>query len=239
MIENMVISMNVVFSDFRHALRSPWFALSTVALVFSLWLDLGTDSYWLLHGGPADAMLLLKNAMCGAGSILSLPLLSALPCSANAYQELSNGSARMAIFRCGRPVYIFSKLLCLLCMTLLSQAIGILLFTRILLFFCPHCTTPFPYLIFLSRLLAAMFFSTLGGVSALLAKDSVSACAIPTSFSFSLSLLASRFFIATPGINPLSWLSGEPEMLLLLRFILTAVSLLYVMILRLEMNQYV
>ena len=134
---NAPIILNTILSDFRHALKSIWFSIAVLAVVISFWLDLGTDAFWLLRGGGADPMDLLRKSLSGAGSALSLPLLASLPCAAAAWQELTAGAARLAVFRCGRPAYIAGKLLAVLGMAVLAQAAGAFLFTGLLLAICP------------------------------------------------------------------------------------------------------
>ena len=84
-----------------------------------------------------------------------------------------------------------------------------------------------------------MFFSAVGGIGALLARDTVSAYAIPTALSFSLTLLSARFFIGVPAVSPLSWLAGDRPAIRLLLLLLAVASAGYIIVLRLEMDHYV
>ena len=231
--------MRMILYDFRRALRSIWFYIALAASVASLWMDLGTDSYWVLHGSIVDPMEMLAKALSGSGSALSLPLLASLPYSANAFQELSSGAARMAVFRSGRTAYIISKLLSTIFAAALSQASGVLLFTGLLLAACPAAVTPFPAHMLISRLLSAIVFSIAGGTGALLSKDTVSAIAVPTAMSFTLFMLSARFFTGVWLINPLSWLTGEIDTILFLCIFLLVMAALYVVILRKEVLRYV
>jgi len=78
--------MRMILSDFHRAMRSIWFYIALATSVVSLWMNLGSDSYWMLHGGTMDPMEMLVKALSGPGSALSLPLLASLPYSANAFQ---------------------------------------------------------------------------------------------------------------------------------------------------------
>ena len=236
---HMDILVNTILSDFRHALKNSWFSIAVLAAVVSFWLDLGTDAFWLLRGGGIDPMDLLRKALSGAGSALSLPLLASLPCAAGAWQELTAGAARMAVFRCGRPAYIAGKLLAAFCMAALAQAAGAFLFTGLLLAISPAPSAAFPVSVLGARLLSAMFFSVVGGIGALLARDTVSAYAIPTAIGFSLSLLSARFFIGVPYVSPLAWLAGDRQAIRLLLLLLAVASTAYIIILRREMDHYV
>jgi hypothetical protein len=231
--------MRVILYDFYRALKSIWFYIALAASIVSLWMDLGSDSYWLLHGGIFDPMEMLARALSGQGSALSLPLLASLPYSANAFQELTSGAARMAVFRSGRTAYIISKLLSTIFAAAQSQAFGVLLFTGLLLAIGPDTVSPFPTHMLLSRLLSAIVFSIIGGIGALLSEDTVSAIAVPTAMSFALFMLSVRFFIGVKFINPLSWLSGESDTILFLCIFFFAVSALYAVVLRKEMLRYV
>lgn len=181
--------MRMILYDLRQVLKGVWFYVALATTVVSLWMDLGPDSYWVLHGGIMDPMEMLAKALSGSGSALSLPLLASLPCSANAFQELSSGAARMAVFRSGRAAYIMraayiiSKLLSAIFAAALYQALGVLLFAGLLLVPGPGMATEFPAHMLLSRLLSAMVFSIAGGTGALLYRDTVSAIAVPTAMS--------------------------------------------------------
>ena len=235
----MGILANTILADFRHALKSFWFSIAVLAAIVGFWLDLGTDAFLLLRGGGVDPMDLLRKALSGAGSVISLPLLASLPCAASAWQELNAGAARLAVFRCGRFSYISGKLIAVLTMAALAQVIGLMIFLGILLMICPVADTPFPGLALLARLLTAMFFSAVGGAGALIAKDAVSAYAIPIALCFALSMISSRFFISVRLANPLNWLKGDPQAIGLLILLIISASVLNVTSLRLAMKQYV
>ena len=235
----LAIDMGAIPSDFRHCAKNIWFTLSILALVISLWLDIGTEAYWLLHQEVVDPFELFSKAMSGNGSVISLPLLASLPCAASAWQELNAGAARLAVFRCGRFTYITGKLISVLIMAALAQVIGLLFFLGMLMMICPVADTPFPGLVLLARLLTVMFFSAVGGAGALVAKDAVSAYAIPIALCFALSMISSRFLISVRLANPLNWLKGDPQAIGLLILLIVSASVIYVTSLRLVMKQYV
>ena len=230
--------MRAFCSDLLHGVRGLWFACSVLAAAVCLWLDLGTDSYWLLHGGGLDPLELLSEALSGTGSALSLPLLAALPCGAAAFLELSSGAARMAVFRCGRGSYVAGKLLSLLLLAASSQLLGAGLFTAVLLALSP-AAVPFPAARLLARALAAMLWAAVGGAGALLTGDAVSALVVPTGASYACSMLASRFFPDALLADPLSWLTGEKPAVLLLLALTTAASALYAVLLSREVRRHV
>ena len=205
--------------------------LTVLATIGCLWLDLGSDAYWLLQGSDADSMELLTKALSGPGSNLSLPLLAALPCAARAHLEFSCGAWRMVVFRCGHGRYIAAKLLSVLLTASLSQALGILTLTILLVYLCPTAYTDFPISMLAARVLTAMVFSAVGGASALFMKDTVCAYAVPTALSFSLGMLASRFLPSLPLLNPATWLLGSSRALLLLVILMMASAALYVFVL--------
>ncbi|HHY83070.1 MAG TPA: hypothetical protein GX505_10405 [Clostridiales bacterium] len=231
--------MRMIFLDFYRVMKSKWFYIALATSAVSLWMNLGSDSYWILHGGTMDPMEMLAKALSGPGSALSLPLLASLPYSANAYQELSSGAARMAMFRCGRAAYMISKLLSVVCAAAYSQALGVLLFTGVMLAIAPGTGSSFPAHMLISRLLSATVFSIIGGTGALLSEDTVSAIAVPTAVSFALSMLSARFFIGVRFINPLSWLSGEADIILFLCIFILAMAALYSVVLKKVMLHYV
>ena len=233
------IDMGVILSDFRHCVKNIWFTLSILVLVISLWLDIGTEAYWLLHQEVVDPIELFSKALLGNGSVISLPLLASLPCAASAWQELNAGAARLAVFRCGRVSYITGKLIAVLFMAALAQVIGLMFFLGMLLMICPSVHAPFPILALLARLLTAMFFSAVGGAGALVAKDAVSAYVIPIALCFALSMISSRFLISVRLANPLNWLKGDPQAIGLLILLIVSASVIYVTSLRLVMKQYV
>lgn len=236
------INMRVIISDIRNVIRKGWFYITIFAVMVCLWLDLGTDSYWVLHGGGMDPMLLLEKSLSGPGSALSLPLLASLPCAAHAMQELLTGAARMSIFRSGYRNYILAKLLTVLLMAALAQIAGIILFSLLLVVASPSTSnTPFPIDITLARILSTIVFASIGGTAALLSKDTVSAYAVPTALSFALSMLVSRFFVEAKYqyLDPRTWLTGDKSSILLLSVLLVFTSTLYVLVLRKEINNYV
>jgi hypothetical protein len=233
------IILNTILLDIRHALKNIWLSIAVLAVVVSFWLDLGTDAFWLLRGGEKDPMELLRKALSGSGSAISLPLLASLPCAASAWQELQAGAARLAVFRCGRFAYVSGKLIAVLFMAALAQAIGLMIFLGMLLMISPAADTLFPGSALLARLLAAMFFSAVGGAGALIAGDAVSAYAIPIALCFALSMISSRFLISVRLANPLNWLKGDPKAIGLLILLIISASALYVASLRLVMKQYV
>jgi len=233
------IILNTILLDIRHALKNIWLSIAVLAVVVSFWLDLGTDAFWLLRGGEKDPMELLRKALSGSGSAISLPLLASLPCAASAWQELQAGAARLAVFRCGRFAYVSGKLIAVLFMAALAQAIGLMIFLGMLLMISPAADTLFPGSALLARLLAAMFFSAVGGAGALIAGDAVSAYAIPIALCFALSMISSRFLISVRLANPLNWLKGDPQAIGLLILLIISASALYVASLRLVMKQYV
>ncbi len=186
-----------------------------------------------------DPLDLLVKALSGSGSALSLPLLASLPYSANTFLELSSGAARMAIFRSGRDAYVISKLLSTIFATALSQFLGVLLFAGLLMILSPGTAASFPAHMVFARLLSAMVFSLIGGIGALLSKDMVSAIAVPTAMSFALFMLSSRFFIGIKFVDPLYWLSGETDGIVVLCIFFSIVAVLYAAVLRKEMRHYV
>lgn len=232
--------MRIILLDLLRAQKNIWFYITVIATIASLWLELGPDSYWVLHGGAMmDPLDLLVKALSGSGSALSLPLLASLPYSANTFLELSSGAARMAIFRSGRNTYVISKLLSTIFATALSQSLGVLLFAGLLMILSPSTAASFPVHMVFARLLSAMVFSLIGGIGALISKDMVSAIAVPTAMSFALFMLSSRFFIGIKFVDPLYWLSGETDGIVVLYIFLSTMVVLYAAVLRKEMRHYV
>lgn len=231
--------MRMILYDFLRVLKSIWFYIAFATTVVNLWVDLGPDSYWVLHGGIIDPMEMLAKALSGSGSALSLPLLASLPCSANAFLELSSGAVRMAVFRSGRTAYISSKLFSMIFAAALSQLSGVLLFTGMLLATGSGTVSPFPAHMLLARLLSAIVFSIVGGTGALLSGDAVSAIAVPTAMSFALFMLSARFFVGVRFIDPMSWLTGEADTILSLCIFISAVAALFAVVIRREMLRYV
>jgi len=230
--------MRAILADLRFSIRNKWFGITILATIVCLWLDLGTDTYWLLHGGAMNITDLLIKALEGRGSALSLPLLSALPCAGNALRELSSGATRPAVFRSGRTAYIVGKVTAVLFVSILAQAVGVILFCVLLLVFCPLETFAFPVAMIKAWLLSTTIFAFIGGIGALIAKDTVCAYVIPTAMCFALTMLASRFFTDVKYLSPLSWLSGEGAIPLLC-MLLAGITALYIAVLSIEVRRYV
>ena len=237
------INMRAISSDIRNILRKGWFYITIFAVMVCLWLDLGTDSYWILQGDGTEPMHLLTKSLTSPGSVLSLPLLASLPSAAHAMQELLTGVARMSIFRCGYRNYILAKLLTVLLMATLAQIAGILLFITLLVVVASPspANTPFPIYMLLARILSTTLFASIGGIAALLSKDTVSAYAVPTALSFALTMLVSRFFVEPKYqyLDPRTWLTGDKGSILLLGILLLFTSILYLLVLRKEINNHV
>lgn len=198
------MAFHTVFSISDRIFRQKWFYLSAAATVFCLWMELDADAI----RSKTDSFLLLSAALSGRGSRLSLPLLASLPFSANAWQEISSRAAYSCVFRCGYRPYLAGQLAALFLAACLSQLLGILFFLFLLVClgaplplsamtpFLPAGTQTSLLTELSSRLLAAISFAYLGCIGAILTRDAVCALVIPTAVSFSLSLLAERFFPA-------------------------------------------
>ena len=230
--------MRMILYDFLRVLKSIWFYIAFATTVVSLWMDLGPDSYWVLHGDIMDPMEMLAKALSGSGSALSLPLLASLPCSANAFLELSSGAVRMAVFRSGRTAFISSKLLDDFCCCTVPAIRGAFVY-RDAAGYRSRYGISVPGTMLLARLLSAIVFSIVGGTGALLSGDAVSAIAVPTAMSFALFMLSARFFVGVRFIDPMSWLTGEADTILSLCIFISAVAALFAVVIRREMLRYV
>lgn len=202
------MNMKAIFSDSIRLWRNKWFYLSGAFTVFLLWLDFGADMDLLRYGEKTEILHLMTEILSGKGNLLSLPLLSALPCSAGVCKELSTGAARYAVFYCGYGRYVLSKITALLLSALLSQFVGVMLFGGIVSWAAGFLVLA-PAPLVAQRLLVASCFAMLGNISALLTKDIVSAYVVPVVFVFALSMFRSRFFFDATYMDPMVWLSAE------------------------------
>jgi hypothetical protein len=234
--------MGAFLAPIQLGLRRPLLAVTAALTFWALWMDLGTTGSLLLSGDPGltfDFQSTLALALAGPGNALSLPLLAALPAAAEALDELSCGAARMAVFRCGRPRYMFGQLIACLFLALLGQALGLILLSAALAALTVQGAEPFPWGPIAARMLAAGCFALIGGSGALLTGDSVNAYAVPTALSFTLVTLSDRFLPGVSYVHPLSWLAGGKVALVLLLFLLGAISGMYLTLLSREVKRYV
>ncbi len=219
--------MLACLTEMRRILRTRAFWAAALLTVFVLWAELGSEIYWLLHGATLSYGTLLQKALTGEGNLLALPLLAALPAAAAARRELSGGAVPAILFRCGRKKYLVSRFFSVVLGALLSQTAGILLFAGVLaVFLSPE---PFPAALLFARLLIAAVFALTGSIAALLTRDAVCACVVPSALCFSLSMLRERFFTEAAYLDPLCWLDGGsflfPAALLFFLSVLFFVSL--------------
>lgn len=195
--------------------RGRWAYIAALLTAILLWLDLGAGPSLLAGADSADMLERLSKAFTGRGNLLSLPLLAALPFAANAYAEMRSGFTKFRIFRCGKRAYFACHALALICTTVFSQALGVMLFClTVSVLSGTVCLISGPML--LQRVLAVCVFAFLGNIGAILTRDTVSAYVFPVAAGFSLSLLKTRFFPDASCFDPISWLSPERGMLLFL-----------------------
>lgn len=206
-IKKMKIHMiTPVFSPTCRLFRQKWFYFSAIATIFCLWADLGTENWQLLQSfrlaeGGADLTTLLFTALTGTSASLSLPLLAALPFSANAGQEIRSRAAYFFVFRCGYSRYLTGQLLALSLAACLSQLLGLIFFCLLLTAlgasFQTALTSSGVGTLLLCRLLTAVSFAHLGCIGALVTKDSACALVTPVAFSLFFTMLQERFFSDT------------------------------------------
>lgn len=220
--------MKAVLSESIRLLRNRWFYLSAIVTVLVLWMDL-CPHMDMLQGSKKDEIVhLLADILSGKGNLLSLPLLSVLPCAAGVCQEVNTGVARYAIFYGGYRRYVLSKVTALLLSALLSQLVGVTIFSGTVSWIAGFfALAPAPLI--MQRLLLASCFAMLGYISALLTGDAVSAYVMPLVFVFTLSMFRSRFFFGAAYMDPVMWLSAKGLAIPLVFtafLLLTALSLL-------------
>lgn len=212
--------MKAVFLQNARVFKDKWVYVAALLTAVLLWADLGADASFLLYGSDIDTTGLITKAFTGKGNILSLPLLAALPFAANSYTEMRSGFTRLSIFRCGKKSYFLYKAIALVCATVFSQMLGIMVFCVIVgVLSQSFCFVSVSML--LQRLLTACIFALIGNVGAIVTKDTVSAYVLPVVTGFSLSMLRTRFFLDVIYLDPTNWLSPESGMLpfLILLFI--------------------
>ncbi len=190
-----------------------------------------------MYGTTQDVAGLLSEMLSGKGNLLSLPLLAALPYSASIFQEMNTGAARYAIFRCGYRVYLFSKITAILLSAVLSQCMGLMIFS-VAISFMAGSLVLLPVHLVVQRLIAASIFAMLGNMGALIAKDIVSAYIIPVMFVFALSMFQSRFFFGAEYLNPVVWLSEAAFALPLLLAMFLLMILLTLILTTYEVRRY-
>ncbi|MBR0086231.1 MAG: hypothetical protein IJL98_00645 [Lachnospiraceae bacterium] len=207
--------MNAFFAEILMNLKSRWFWFTVFMTVLVLFLSHDRSSMNL--------------------TLLSLPLLSALPAASFFHKELASKSFRPVLFRCGLNNFLFSRVAGLLFITLMSMGCGMGLFLLLFRIF----VMPFPVFTIkelLARLISSLFFALTGSTAAVLLSDSIFAYVFPVALCFSLSMLHNRFFYETDWIDPAWWLSGESQALIFLLFIVTAGCILYSLCIRKAVN---
>ena len=179
--------MNALITESRRRLLSFWFFFTIFLTLLTLYSE--------------------KRGDVTSLTLLSLPLLSALPASSAVQKELSNGYVRPVVFRIGMKRYLLSRLFSLLISSMLAQLAAVLLFIpfskiRFLM-------VDFSFMKVLARMLTAGVFALLGSMGAVLTHDTACAYVMPMVLCFSLSLIRSRFLPEKQFLDPVRWLSGE------------------------------
>lgn len=230
--------MNALRADICRFLKNRWFYFAVIFTVVILWFDLWSEEDILLYGNQQDTAALLSELLGRKGTLLSLPLLAALPYSASIFQEMSTGAVRYAIFRCGYRVYLFSKMAAILLSAVLSQFAGLVIFSMAASFLAGTWIF-FPAQLVLQRMLAASIFAMVGSVGAILSRDVVSAYIIPVMLVFALTMFQSRFFFEAEYLNPAAWLSNSTCALPFLAVLCVCMILLSWILTALEVRKYV
>lgn len=213
--------MNSFFQDIRRTLRNPWFFVSVLITILTLWLGLGDYSYRILHihiEGISIAWLDgIQTALSAQIATIALPTLSALPFAANAFLEIYTGASRMAVFRAGSQAYCRGKAVTCCLSGMLIQLLALCGFVLLLYLFSLRANTLdldlpiqamkndvralFPsqkslltlWPCFLDHIVCAGVWACIGGSMALLTKTSMAAYVGPMMISFCLSFIRTRF----------------------------------------------
>lgn len=229
--------MKILWQEFKRNFINRWFYITILLTVAALWLGLGTESYWLLHGAEMDLGWLLDTTFTSSSHALSLPILASLPGAAAVWKEINSGTVRNILFRIGMRWYILTRVMNLLVITVLAQCVGSFFFLLLIGLCTGGWVIPFHYIS--ARLLSTVFFALLGSLGALLTKDTTCSYAVPVAIGFALSMLCSRFLPEAEWLDPVCWLYGDPSMMGMLLLVLFIITLIYMMILKQEVKQHV
>lgn len=185
------------------------------ALFTEVWIKLKTRWFFLCAGLTVLVLFMTNDRMSDNLTLLSLPLIAALPASASLRREAASGSLRTSLFRLGYGACLFCKTGALLLVTALSFLLGLGLWALL------YRLTVSPFLpVSLAqtagRLLFCLVFSLVGSFGALLIRDSISAYVLPVTLTFALSMIRSRFLVDARFMDPSWWISGEKEALFFL-----------------------
>lgn len=240
--------MRAVFCEVGKVLCGRWLFLSAVCTAAFLWLGLGSHSYWMISVDEysVDFIFLLNLSLTGESTMLSLPLLAALPAAASALTELRTGAFRAKVFRTGKGKWQAGKVCSCAAAAVCSQIAGIIIFSAVIALFTSIKGGVFPSIsvmlgvlpVICARALSAVIFAGFGMVAAVLSGSSASAYVAPLAACFSLKLIGSRFFPGAVYINPAKWLCGDSQALILLTACCAAVILWQAVVLGTELKRH-
>lgn len=227
--------MKALWTEIWIRCKGPWFWLSSLLTIATLWLGLGAEGDYLLEGMEAEGTWLMELACTASLNLIALPLLATLPASSSVRREVANGSLRTILFRCGMMRYLMSRTVSLIVVSILSQLIGMMGFTMLL----AGMTGQFVVLanLMTARLVCTTWFALIGSAGALLMRDTVCAYVTPMVLCFSMSMLRSRFWIEAEYLDPAYWLSGQSYLALCVVVLLTVCG--YVAYLYREVRRHV
>lgn len=204
--------MKALWTEIWIRCKGPWFWVSSLLTVATLWLGLGAEGDHLLQGMEAEGAWLMELAYTASLNLIALPLLATLPAASAARRELASGSLRTILFRCGMSRYLMSRAVSLIVVSVLSQLAGMMGFSILL----AGLTGQFSFSadLVMVRLACTTWFALIGSMGALLMRDAVCAYVTPMVLCFSMSMLRSRFWIEAEYLDPAYWLSGQSDLAL-------------------------
>ena len=211
--------MKALWTEIWIRCKGPWFWLSSLLTIATLWLGLGAEGDYLLEGMEAEGAWLTELAYTASLNLIALPLFATLPAASASRRELANGSLRAILFRCGMPRYLMSRAVSLIVVSVLSQLVGMMGFAIRLAGFTGQFS--FSVDLVMARLVCTTWFALIGSMGALLMRDTVCAYVTPIVLCFSMSMLRSRFWIEAEYLDPAYWLSGQSYLALCVVVLLT------------------
>lgn len=209
--------MKCIHLNIRRAVTGRWFLIAVMATLASLWLSIGSESYYLFDeldmGYEPDWQGILTGALTGQLGMLALPALSALPFAAQALHELRSGAARSAIFRTGRRAYVMGQVAACAVSGMLLQLAASLALVGLLTIMAllagasgvPVDSVGATLPALLNRMLCAGLWACAGSMVALVTQTASAAYIAPLCLCYTLMMIGTRFFPALTALNPITW----------------------------------
>lgn len=194
-------------------LKNPWMYIVSVLTFVVLVLSLGTELFEIRFYESISPEDLFAKSFTSKETLLSLPILSALPFAGDLTEDFKSGFFRPYIFRVGIKSYVISKTLALVLSVFMSQLTGTLLFS----FFLNAISGSFflEFHIFFSRIMLGIIFALMGSSFALIQKDKNFGLVMPIAFALFFGMIGDRIFYNINFLKFTNLIRGDFTLLLL------------------------